>query len=319
MSEPRRVVITGIGLVSPLGCGREITWQRLINGERAPRWITPQLGEESLWPQQSAGAPAIGSSNLSELLAARGRSDIIPLTVEPTIAHAVTAAIEAVHDAELDGEQIDPHRLGCVIGTSKGGVHSLMQLSRTTGIHATSADWWSLAAPSGPTAAVGSLFGAKGAWLSPVSACATGLSSLVRGVELIQSGQCDVVISGSSDASLTPAIVASFRRLGVMARGFDDPAAAVRPYDQNRNGFLVGEGAAVCILESATHAESREASTYAEWLSGAMCSDAGGLTQLDQRPDALEWLLREVLRRGELSGSDIDYISLHGTGTRMND
>jgi 3-oxoacyl-[acyl-carrier-protein] synthase II len=319
MSEPRRVVITGIGLVSPLGCGREITWQRLVDGERATRWITPQRGEEALWPHQSAGAPAVGSPNLSELLAARGRSDIIPLTAEPTIAHAVTAALEAVQDADLDGEPIDSHRLGCVIGTSKGGVRTLMQLSQATQVPATSFDWWSLAAPSGPTAAVGSLFDARGAWLSPVSACATGLSSLVRGVELIQSGQCDVVISGSSDASLTPAIVASFRRLGVMARGFDDPASAVRPYDRNRNGFLVGEGAAVCVLESATHAESRGVSNYAEWLSGAMCSDAAGLTQLDHQPDALEWLIREVLHRGGLSGSDIDYISLHGTGTRMND
>ncbi len=319
MSEPRRVVITGIGLVSPLGCGREITWQRLVGGDRAPRWITPQHGEESLWLHKSAGAPAVGSTNLPERLAARGRSDIIPLTAEPTIAYAVTAALEAVQDADLVDEPLDALRLGCVIGTSKGGVHSLMQLSQATESQATNTDWWSLAAPSGPTAAVGSLFDARGAWLSHVSACATGLSSLVRGVELIRSGQCDVVISGSSDASLTPAIVASFRRLGVMARGFDEPASAIRPYDQNRNGFLVGEGAAVCVLESAIHAESRGVSNYAEWLSATTCSDAAGLTQLDHEPDSLEWLIRDVLRRGQLSGSDIDYISLHGTGTRMND
>lgn len=320
MSESRRVVITGIGLVSPLACGREATWQRLIAGDRATRWLTPPAAEEHLWPQNAAGAPAVLDSDLADTLKCRGNAELIPLTSEPVIAHAVSAALEAVDDAELSDLPVDPYRLGCVIGTSKGGVHSLMQFGREDQLeHSMTADWWSLCAPSGPAAAVSSLTNARGACLSPVSACATGLSSLVRGVQLIESGQCDVVLAGSSDASLSPAMIASFRRLGVMARGFDAPANAIRPYDRNRNGFLIGEGAAVCVLESSEHAHRRGVAAYAEWLAGAMCSDAVGLTQLDQKPDSLEWLIRTVLQRGDVSVDEIDYISLHGTATRMND
>lgn len=320
MSEPRRVVITGIGLVSPLACGRESTWQRLLAGNCAARWITPDSKDAHLWPQKSAGAPAVASTDLRQRLAAQQRDDLIPFTSEPVIAHAVTAAIEAVHDATLDCTQLDATRLGCVIGTSKGGVHTLMRLvSGSDNSDPDTNDWWTLCAPSAPTTVVGSLFNACGAMISPVSACATGLSSLVRGVGLIESGHCDVVLCGSSDASLTPAMVASFRRLGVMAKGFDDPATAIRPYDRNRNGFLVGEGAAICVLESAEHAQRRGISTYAEWLAGSMCSDAAGLTQLAENPEALEWLIRDVLRRSEIAPEELDYVSLHGTATRMND
>lgn len=318
MTESRRVVITGIGLVSPLACGRESTWQRLLAGDSAARWITPSDSDAHLWPAGAAGARAVGSTELPSLLSEQKRDDLQPFLAEPVISHAIAAGLEAVEDAALDCSRLDSTRLGCVIGTSKGGVHTMMQLAAAPESVST-ADWWTLCSPSGPTTVLASLFDARGAAISPVSACATGLSSLVRGAALIQSGQCDVVLCGSSDASLTPAMVASFRRLGVMAKGFDDPAAAIRPYDRNRNGFLIGEGAAVCVLESAEHARQRAVTSYAEWLTGAMCSDNGGLTQLAQESDALQWLILDVLKRGELKHDEIDYISLHGTATRMND
>ena len=333
MSEPRRVVITGIGLVSPLACGRESAWQRLLAGDTAPRWIIPGAAEAHLWPERSAGAPAIPSTDLSAQLSEMQRSDLLSYISEPVIAHALTAAAEATEDAKIRIGDLDPMRLGCVIGTSKGGVHTMSRLAgepegvspqalKTAGCADKTSEapnWWAMCAPSGPSTIVASLFDARGAAISPVSACATGLSSLVRGAGLIQSGQCDVVLCGSSDASLTPAMVASFRRLGVMAKGFDAPATAIRPYDRNRNGFLIGEGAAVCVLESAEHAQRREVSSYAEWLSGSMCSDNGGLTQLAQEPEALCWLIRDALTRAGVSAAEIDYVSLHGTGTRMND
>lgn len=312
MSAPRRVVITGAGVVSPFGAGREQFWQQLLAGRSALRWLSIPQEERHLWPDDAAGAPAPLTEALPEQLRSRGREDLLPLLAEPVIHHALVAAQEAVADAGLS---CPPERLGCVIGTSKGGVHSLHRLCAGE----TFPDWWTLAAPSGPAVAVASLMNAQGAVLTPVTACATGLSCLVRAVELIQTGQCDAVLAGSADASLTPAVIASFRRLGVTARGFADPQSAVKPCDRSRNGFLVGEGAAVFVLEAADRVPSGSGRAYAEWIGGGMVSDAAGLTQLDPQPDALIRLIGDVLQRGMLVPEQLDFISLHGTATRVND
>ena len=152
--------------------------------------------------------------------------------------------------------------------------------------------------------------------MAPVAACATGLAACLRGVDLIREGRCDVVLAGSSDASLQPAILGSFQRLGVLARPGENPAAACRPFDRNRSGFVVGEGAGCLILESLEHAVARGATWYAEWQSGRMLSDPSGLTQLDPQGLSLQRLLRDL-------GDDVreipDYINLHGTATLPND
>ncbi len=179
--------------------------------------------------------------------------------------------------------------------------------------------WWTRLAPSGPSQTVADLFNLQGAALAPVTACATGLSSILRGAELIRNGECDVVLAGSADASLTPAVMASFRKLGVLAKSSGDPAERVRPYDRNRSGFLIGEGSGIVVLESESHAKARGAKPIAEWLTGGMVCEAVGRTQLNARPEALVWLIRDVLRRSELAPADIDYIGLHGTATKAND
>ncbi|MHC4879118.1 MAG: beta-ketoacyl-[acyl-carrier-protein] synthase family protein [Planctomycetota bacterium] len=323
----RRVVITGIGLVTPLGSDRETSWRRLRAGESGLRWLPDQADQHAaaLWPDRSAGGPAEVDPNLPQTLTDLGRPDLVPLLREPVISLAVSATSEALSDAGLDFRKALGDRAATVIGTSKGGMHSAFrEVSRRHNGKSFASDddsalWWPMLCPDGPARTVASLFGTTAASLAPVAACATGLVSLIRAAELIQSGCCDVVLAGSSDASLTPAMVASFRRLGVLARGFDDPAAAVRPCDENRNGFLIGEGAAVFVLESAEHAAKRNASHYAEWRAGSLASDAAGLTQLADDSDALRWLIRDTLKRGNIGPSELDLISLHGTATRTND
>jgi len=328
-----RVVITGIGLVTPLGSDRETSWARYCAGESGLRWLPDgsrsdglRSNDALLWPERSAGGPAPLDATLPDTLADRGRSDLVPLLAEPVISLALSAAIEAVADAGFDSVAIPSDRAASVIGTSKGGMHvaflNAQARHRDAGVPLSAADpaaWWQMLSPSGSVQTVSSLFETRAAAIAPVAACATGLVSLIRATELIQSGRCDVVLAGSADASLTPAIVASFRRLGVLARGFDDPAQAVRPCNEPRDGFLIGEGAAVFVLESAEHAARRNAKPYAEWLAGWLASDAAGLTQLAENPDALRRLIRDVLQRGRLSPSDLDLISLHGTATRTND
>ncbi len=325
--DHRRVVITGIGLVTPLGSDRETSWARYCAGESGLRWLPDgsRPDDAGLWPERSAGGPAPLDERLPDTLADRSRSDLVPLLAEPGISLALTAAIEALADAELDAASLPNDRAASVIGTSKGGMHvaflnALAQHRGELPLSDTAPEaWWQMLSPSGAAQAVSSLFETRVGAIAPVAACATGLVSLIRAAELIQSGRCDVVLAGSADASLTPAIVASFRRLGVLARSFDDPATAVRPCDETRDGFMIGEGAAVFVLESAEHAARRNAQAYAEWLAGGLASDAASLTQLADNPDALRRLIRDVLQRGQLSASDLDLISLHGTATRTND
>jgi 3-oxoacyl-[acyl-carrier-protein] synthase II len=136
---------------------------------------------------------------------------------------------------------------------------------------------------------------------------------------LIQQGLCDVVLAGSTDASLLPVLQGSFHRLGVLARNFDDPATACRPFDRDRDGFLVGEGAAVLVLEDAERAALRGAVPYAEWLGGGLVSDGGGLTQLESNSPSLQHLLETLPSLAGFDWDDVDYLNLHGTGTVMND
>lgn len=327
MSDRNRVLITGIGVVSPFG-NREEFWQRLLAGERATRRLEVPSEDASLWIPNAAGAPAVSSKTLEPALQSRSRDDLMAVSEEPVTAHALAASLEAVEDSGLaDGALSENPRAGCIIGSSKGGVLSQQRACagqrRIADLTVNETDGnpisWSMLAPHGASQAVASLFGIQGPMLTPVAACATGLASLVRAAMLIQSGECDFVLAGSSDASLTPAIVATFRRLGVLSKQTDGPQAAVRPFDRSRDGFLIGEGAGVLVLESEKHATRRAARPYAEWLSGGSVADTFAMTKLADDSEALCWLIDDVLCRAGLGSSDLDYLSLHGTATRMND
>ena len=339
MSQTPKVLITGVGLVTPLGADRESTWQALLAGHRAVRHL-PNIGPD--WLAGSAAAVAVPSDRAAQ---ACRDSDLSSLLTEQTIDHAASAALEAVEHAGIDWEFVDPARAACVIGTSKGGMHSWYRTmqsrrlqketysdaeqgtakqklsgrqSETSEPECPAAAWLRLA-PDGPACTVASLFNLQAGALAPVTACATGLSSILRGAELIRSGHCDLVLAGSSDASVSPAVLASFRKLGVLASTNDDPAGAVRPFDRRRSGFVIGEGAGIVVLESETHAAARNAEPLAEWLTGGMVCAAAGLMQLEGEPEALPWLIRDVLRRSQVSPGQVDYISLHGTATKTND
>ncbi len=313
MSAARRVWITGIGLLTPLSSSREGSWQRSIAGERGLRRLATDdmsLGE---WPERSAGGPVMldGVEESGSLLT--------------TIARA--AASEAIADAGIDVTAADRERFGCVVGTSKGCMRSFAMQCRAAmqsrrdarSESALPEQQWLDSWPSGPTEDLAQAFDLRGPLLAPVTACATGLACVVRGADLIRDGVCDAVLVGSTDASLTPAMLASFRRLGVLAKGDDEPAFAVKPFDRNRSGFFIGEGAAMFVLEAAEHAHARGKTAYAQWLAGGGLADATGLTQLNSDPAALVRLIGDTLRRSTLSSCEIDYISLHGTATTAND
>lgn len=301
----RRVWVTGIGLLTPLAGQREASWQRLIGGDRALRLLDANDATLGAFPERASGGPAVISKTEP--------SESILSTM------ALTTASEALLDAGLDLAACDRDRFGCVVGTSKGCMRSFAELvaSIRSG-HEPNMNWltsW----PNNSAVRLATHFDLRGPLLAPVTACATGLACVVRGAELIRDGVCDAVLVGSTDASLTPAMLGSFRRLGVLAKGEADPAEAVKPFDRERSGFLIGEGAAMFVLEDAEQARARNKTAYAEWRAGGGLADATGLTQLNADPSALVRLIEDSLRRSTLAACDIDYISLHGTATAAND
>ncbi|MFM9959824.1 MAG: beta-ketoacyl-[acyl-carrier-protein] synthase family protein [Planctomycetaceae bacterium] len=300
------MVVTGIGLITPLGAGREVSWSAIRNGQSAVRWLdaddlTSPTGEAL----KNFGTQWVGATAPRASLSASS---------EPVVSLALSAAREAMIQAQLSPGPILSERGGCVIGTSKLGLRSFaLALRQPDGVS------HELLWPNAAALAVAREWQLGGPALCPVAACATGLVSLIRGADLIRSSECDVVLAGSSDASLLPIVLGSFQRLGVMARGFDEPSSACRPFDAERSGFVIGEGAAVMVLEERDHALERGATVLAEFVAGGMASDPSGLTQVDPTGTSLAWLIRDVLRRADVLPEEIDALNLHGTATRAND
>ena len=336
------VVITGIGLVTPLGVTRESTWSALLAGARAGVVLKPALlgpAWEGIVPGPTwRGCPVPRTGDFAG---------------EPIIGDALTAAREAVTQAQLGA--VNPERWGCVVGASKGGMHLAVPLFarqawKRQRVHATvpagaehdvdaaSAEWepdldadigqsawdglpddaWLQIWPDAPATAIAREFNIRGPVLAPAAACATGLVSLIRAAELVRSGVCDVVLCGSSDASLQPSLLASYRRLGVLAR-HGDPQTACQPFDRDRQGFLVGEGAAVLVVESLAHAVQRGAVPLAEFVAGRTFSDGAGVAGLDESAEGLSRAIEGVTRAGGITPAEVDLINLHGTGTDQND
>lgn len=314
--SPRQVVITGIGLITPYGIGREQSWQNLLTGNSTTRL----LDDLSNLFNRPIAAGVIPDSKLSST----SFSNEGIFETEPSITLALKATEEAIQDAGLNLNQIPSETIGCVIGSSKGGLASFAQIAELNRMNLEhekqiSNSFWLQCFPSAASQFIAERFNLQGAALTPVSACSTGFTSVMRGAELIRDGICETVFAGSTDTSLLPTVLGSFQRMGVLANDFIDPRNACRPYDRRRDGFVVGEGAAILVLESLEHALKRNASPYAEWVTGGMGSDSTHLMQFDPSATSLTRLISGVLQRSNISPAEIDYINLHGTGTQIND
>lgn len=310
-SESNRIVITGIGLCTPLGPDRESTWRNIVAGQSAVRWLMPPHWTE---PTRIAGAPVSFPAERPFRHA------------EPLVELARTTASESLQDAGLSSTDLARRTVGIVFGNSKGGLHTFSRMfeqartcksSREPSHNPTTANFeWLDFFSNRAACAIHAIVGGYGPVHCPVAACATGLIACQRGVELLQNGDCDLVIVGSADVSLQPAVLGSFRRLGVLSHETDVASIACRPFDRHRSGFVVGEGAACLVLEKRESAIARGVKWYAEWLGGMMLSDPLGLTQLDLSGSTLKHLLRSLLSD---VGRRPDYINLHGTATPSND
>jgi 3-oxoacyl-(acyl-carrier-protein) synthase len=228
-------------------------------------------------------------------------------------------AAEALADARIHLASVDLERFGCSIGAHMGDTDFVVErlgLSHSLS-PAGKEPWWQQWFPNTACAVVAREFGLNGPRLSNSTACASGTIAILKAVRMIRDGQCDMALAGSSEA-IHPLFAAGFYNMGVLAE-HEDPAQACRPFDINRNGFVMGEGAAMFVLERLTHAERREAEIYAEVRGGIMLSDARHITSLDADSDSLVELIRGTLRASGVAPRDIGYINAHGTGTQQND
>lgn len=324
-------------MTTPLGMGRETTWQRLLDGDVAARELSTADIDSfaqltNLLKRTPGGAPLDHSAvETMALGVARGFPSTVQRNFIDYFSHdvlnnlVVSAFGEAIQQAGLDVFELGSQRTGFVIGTSKASLRAMESEWKRRFDHCDSWDgdrshkWQTSFMPDAPLSVLLNLSQATGPASCPVAACATGLVSILQAAALIHSGQCDTCIAGSADASLRPSVLAAFHRLGVTSKN-SCPATACRPFDVDRDGFVVGEGTAVFVLESRRHAEQRQARSLGQIVSGGWLTDPTGITQIDATGTTVAELLRRMSPGQSLASDDPpDFACLHGTGTETND
>jgi 3-oxoacyl-[acyl-carrier-protein] synthase II len=309
----RRVVITGIGMISPLGVGNDATWQGLVEGRSGIGRITKF--DASAYPAQIAGE--VKGFNPEDWV------DKKEVKKSDTFIHyAVAAAQMAVDDAKLDTSKEDPDRVGVIIGSGIGGLPLIEEMHRKL-------------LERGPTRvspffipglivnlAAGQIsirFNAQGPNSAPATACATGAHAIGDAFKEIQHDEADVMFAGGAEAVITPLALAGFAAMRALSTRNDDPEKASRPWDLNRDGFVMGEGAGVVILEEREHALARGAHIYAEIAGYGMSSDAHHITSPAEDGSGMTRVMQRALKDAKLAPEAIQYINAHGTSTSVGD
>lgn len=296
-----RVVITGVGLLTSTGRDRESVWQAVREGRSGLRHVDR--------PDMIPGGKMVAAPVDIE-------SDIVGQVRNIPMCRLVVA--EALRDSRLNFAKVEGHRVGCSI-TAHMTDHEF--LARAAGRHDLIAPgkipWWQQWLPNTACSLIANEFGLFGPRISIATACASSTIGVHGGVRAIQDGQCDAMVVGGSEV-IFPMVAAAFHNMRVLAY-HDDPQQACRPFDADRSGFVMGEGAAMLVLERLDHALARGAAIYAEVAASQLMSDARHVTSLDADSEVLTHLIRTSLRRAKLSPHDIDYVNAHGTGTQQND
>ena len=299
MPDRGGVVITGLGLILPHGVGL-----RAADDVFAGRSAVRRLNDIE-------GIPDATGARVPDFRPVPGTEG-----ADRAVQFAVAAAEEALAGAGLTDGRIDPGRIASVITLSKGGLLGLIHMAE----HGSDNGWapWKVA-PDAAATAVAHHFGLGGPVAAPITACASGGHALIWGARLIERGVVDAAVVGAAEASLHPLVIGSYRRMGVLASGGEDPSSSVRPFSATRRGFAIGEGAGILVLESESSATRRGARPLARILGWASGCQAEGLTNMEPGGEALAHLITEALRRAGVAASSLDYINAHGTATVEND
>ena len=311
----RRVVVTGLGVISPVGNSVQQAWSNLIAGRSGIATITHF--DPTAFACRFAGE--VKDFKVDEYVPAKEARHM-----DTFIHYGLAAAIQAVQDAGLpSGDELTEERaerIGCVVGSGIGGLPLIEEMHTeltSRGPRRISPFFIPGTIINMVAGHVSMRFGFKGPNLSVVTACTTGLHCIGEAGRLIEYGDADVMVAGGTEAAVSPLGVGGFAAMRALSTRNDDPATASRPWDKDRDGFVLGEGAGVVVLEEYEHAKARGAKIYAELLGYGMSADAGHITA--PNTDGPRRAMQAALRNARLNASDVQYLNAHGTSTPLGD
>ena len=306
----RRVVVTGLGATTPLGGDVATTWRALLAGQSGVKLIEAEWA--SSLPVSIAAPVLVDPSEVMDRVALR--------KLDRSEAFALIAAREAFADA--GSPTIDPLKIAVTIASGIGGVSTLIEqydILRTKGARLVSPHTVPMLMPNGPAAHVGLEFGARAGVHTPVSACASGAEAVAQGLSMIREGKADLVFAGGVEAAIHPLPLAAFASMKALSTRSDHPERASRPYDTARDGFVLGEGGAVLILEEYESAKARSARIYGEVLGAGITSDGHHIAAPDPEGDGVVRAISLALTDGDLSMEEVVHINAHATSTPAGD
>jgi len=305
------VVVTGLGATTPLGGDVASTWDAMLAGRSGVSALTQEWAQQL--PVRIAAQLAVDPADVIDRVKLRrlDRSEAI----------ALIAAHQAWADAGL-GDDVDRERLAVSVGTGIGGALTLLaqdDILEASGPRRVSPHTVPMLMPNGPAAWVGLELGAQAGVHCVASACATGAEAIALGLDIIRSGRADIVVAGGTEAVVHQLPIAGFASMRAMSTRNDDPERASRPWDKGRDGFVLGEGAAIVVLEKAEHAAARGARVYARLAGSGITSDGFDIVQPHPEGAGFVRAVRKALVDADLTGADIAHVNAHATSTPVGD
>lgn len=307
-----KVVVTGIGATTPLGGDAKSSWAALLAGESGISSIQHDWVAKYELPVTFAGQAKVPAA---EVLSPQEVKRL-----DPSSQFALVAAREAWADA--GAPEVAPERLAVEFATGIGGVWTLLDAYdalKEKGPRRVLPMTIPMLMPNGPAAAIGMEISARGGVRTAVSACASSTEAVANAIARLQSGELDVVVAGGCEAGIHPLPLAAFAAMHALSRRNDYPAGASRPYDKDRDGFVMGEGAGVLVLETEAHAKARGAKIYAELAGGAVTSDAHHITAPDPEGTGAARAVIAALKQANAKPEDVAHINAHATSTPVGD
>ena len=317
----RRVVVTGMGLVTPLGCGVDATWNRLLAGESGARRVE-EFNVDDLACQIAAFIPrgdgSDGTFNANDWMEPKEQRK-----VDDFIVYAIAAADQAIADAAGVLDDTDRHDIGVLIGSGIGGLQGIAETSlllNEKGPRRISPFFIPGRLINLASGYVSIKHGLKGPNHSVVTACSTGAHAIGDAARLVALGDAEVMVAGGAESPICRIALAGFAACRALSTGYNDnPKVASRPYDEGRDGFVMGEGAGVVVLEEYERAKARGAKIYGEVIGYGLSGDAFHITAPAEDGDGAERCMRAAIKRAGIEPADIDYVNAHGTSTPMGD
>jgi 3-oxoacyl-[acyl-carrier-protein] synthase II len=307
----RRVAITGVGAITPVGNDAKTTWDALLAGKSGIDTIASF--DPSDFPVRIAGE-----------IKGFEPTDVIPhrqvRQVDNAVIYSLAAAKEALEDAGLTS--FEPDRVGVVVGCCVGGINQTLdqyQVLQERGWSRMSPFFLANFLPDSPSGYIAIELGLKGPNCAVNSACASGSHSIAEGAHLIRSGQADAVLAGGTEGAINPLVLGGFCAMRGLATNNEEPARASRPFDLNRSGFVMSEGAAILCLEEMEQATARGATIYAEVVGAGSSNDAYNMITPDPEAEGVAAMMSRAIADANIAPEDVDYLNAHGTGTPLGD